>query len=98
MTLAVQQDVTGLDVSVDLAVLVEVLQPLERLVQDDSHELLLEPLSQPLLLEQVHHVQTRALVHELRDQPQLVLMHEAAVALEDVRVVGHLHGLHLSLR
>eukprot|EP00968_Pinguiococcus_pyrenoidosus_P027311 scaffold7366_cov254-Pinguiococcus_pyrenoidosus.AAC.13 len=91
----VHENVPGLDVPVDVALVMEVLHPLEHLAQDVFQDGFAHPLSQPHVLGNPHHVHQGALVHEPRHQPQLVAIDEARVQAEHVLVVAHLHRLHL---
>jgi hypothetical protein len=79
-----EQDVVRLDVAVDHAVAVEVLEALARLAADGRDLALRHQV-------RGHDVRERAALHVLHDDPEVVLVQEAVDVVHDVRVPRGAH-------
>ena len=84
-----EKDVARLDVAVDVAVVVEILQPLEDLLEHRGDgDLVQDPALALLGLHLVlYDVQERPDLKEPQHQPELLLDHEACVVLDYILVV-----------
>jgi len=87
----IDENVASLDVAVDVAVMVKVLQTLQHLFENGRNHNLLKPVG----MRGFKYVEARAAGHVRHDNPQIVLADERAVRFKHVRVVHQDHRLRL---
>mmetsp|Transcript_113 Transcript_113/g.344 ORF Transcript_113/g.344 Transcript_113/m.344 type:complete len:215 (+) Transcript_113:2498-3142(+) len=93
MPVQIDQDITSLDVPVDEVVLVHVVHRLEDLAQDARDPGLLQAVP----VRPLHNAQHGPPTDIWHHHPEHVLLgHEGAIKVEDVRVLGHPHCLRLA--
>lgn len=88
----IDENVASLDISVDVTVVMKVLQTLEDLPEDGGNYNLLEAIRVCGL----QYVKARTSSHERHHHPQVVIAHEGAVRFQHVRVVHQHHCLCLT--
>jgi hypothetical protein len=80
---------------VDLAVVVEIFDALQGLLEDVRQPLFVHPLAEAHAPGDSHDTETGPLVHELCHQPQLIRVHKAAIATQHIFIIAESHRLHL---
>jgi len=88
----IDENVTSLDVAVDVAVMVKVLQALQHLFENGRNHNLLKPVG----MRGFQYVEAGPAGHIRHDHPQIVVADEGAVRFKHVRVVHQDHCLSLT--
>lgn len=91
LAVGIEENIASLNIAVNVAVSVEIVESLESLLEDRSDGVLLESLG----IGGLHEVEAGALRHEAHDDPEAPVDDEGAEGFDDVGVLDQAHGLRL---